>query len=84
MHVSFIFNDQVHDLVNVYAPSYNSYCRDRFYRFMNSKIPNTDRMIMMGDFNNVVDPSIDIIRNFDTSNHSVEDVQTFIDLLSDK
>ena len=84
MQVSFIFNDQVHDLVNVYAPSYNSYCRDRFYRFMNSKIPNTDRMIMMGDFNNVVDPSIDIIRNFDISNHSVEDVQTFIDLLSDK
>ena len=84
MHVSFIFNDQIHDLVNVYAPSHNSYCRDRFYRFMNSKIPNSDRMIMMGDFNNVVDPSIDIIRNFDISNHSVEDVQTFIDLLSDK
>ena len=84
MQVSFIFNDQVHDLVNVYAPSSNSYCRDRFYRFMNSKIPNTDRMIMMGDFNNVVDPSIDIIRNFDISNHSVEDMQTFIDLLSDK
>ena len=37
----------------------------------------------MGDFNNVVDPSIDIIRNFDIHNQHHEDVQSFIDLLSD-
>ena len=50
---------------------------------MRTKIISDDRLIMIGDFNNVVDPSIDIIRNFDIHNPHCEDVQTFIDLLSD-
>ena len=83
MQVCFDFNDQIHQLVNVYAPSKNEFCRHKFYRFMGTKIISDDRLIMMGDFNNVVDPSIDIIRNFDIHNPHHEDVQSFIDLLSD-
>ena len=44
MQVCFDFNDQMHQLVNVYAPSKNEFCRHKFYRFMGTKIISDDRL----------------------------------------
>ena len=37
---------------------------------------------MMGNYNNVVDPKIDIIRAFAVLNPHIEDVTTFTDMLA--
>merc|ERR1712023_606052 len=41
-------------------------------------------MIIMGDYNNVVDPNIDIIRTHHISNPDIEDVTAFTDMLANR
>ena len=63
----------------------NSYfCRKLLYTFVDSKVSYFNNMIMMGDYNNVVDPNIDIIRTYPTLNSDIEDVTTFTDILANR
>ena len=89
MEVSFKWNDQTYNLVNIYGPTVpghtNSYfCREHFYTFVDSKVSYFDNMIIMGDYNNVVDPNIDIIRTYPTLNSDIEDVTAFTDILANR
>ena len=67
MQASFLFDGHEHHIVNVYGPTLmgntNSYfARSHFYKFLNDNITQHEGLIMIGDYNNVLDPKIDIIR----------------------
>ena len=67
MQVSFHFDGREHSIVNVYGPTLmgntnSHFARSCFYKFLNETIKQHERLIMIGDYNNVTDPEIDVIR----------------------
>ena len=55
-------NNQRLYISEIYAPSNNNRARGHFYSFLDTHLPVEDNMILAGDFNNVEDSDVDIIR----------------------
>ena len=89
MQVSIWWANETYSLVIIYGPTlpghkHSYFCREQFHQFVNKAISFFNNIIMMGNYNNVVDPTIDTIRTFAVLNPHIEDVTTFTDMLANR
>ena len=68
----------------IYAPADGPAARDYFYKFLDTELSINDPAIVMGDFNNVEDPSLDVIRVGGNHVRDHEDMSNFFDFCANR
>ena len=71
-------------VTEIYAPADGPAARNYFYEFLDTHLLINDPSIIVGDFNNVEDPALDVIRVGGNQARDYEDLTSFFDFCANR